>query len=68
MDFEFGKEVRIKGFTENTGMTGILHKQLDDGSFDVLLVHDRNHANQHVAGVLCSVVPINMPADSVEAM
>lgn len=65
MKFEFGKAVKIKTFTENTGMTGILHKERDDGTWDVLLVHGAPGPHK---GVLCSVVPINMPADAIEEL
>lgn len=62
MNFVFGKEVKFKTFTDATGMTGILHKDNGDGTFAVLLVHGRAPYD----GVLCSVVPINMPVDVIE--
>lgn len=62
MQFKFMKQVKIQSLTDNTGMTGIMHEDIGDGFINVLLVHG---PGSH-PGVLVSVVPIKMPADSLE--
>lgn len=53
----------MKTFTEATGMYGVLHKDNENGTWAVLLVHGAEGPHK---GVLCSIVPINMPTDVIE--